>query len=701
MSASASIAPGGVPLGRSPVPVGVFRLRGGQYEPLPNIQVLTIQSREGADPGAARFRYVFDPLGPQGAPQAFEQAMAVDSDLPGVVQNDDRLVVMTVYPDGSPMILFDGFAQVPELSYAPSHELVTFSAFGVAVRAWDTPVGGALMRDADDPVHGEDVETGLDVYFNPQGQPNATPAGADAEDAVGNTYPTFLDPLVIRDPDVRRSWTLPMAIRYICYHENAGQEYVLNPDGGAIDALLDSRSPDDGAGLILGDPSTFASEPIEVPDYPATGKAWPNVVEDLLRPNGFGMAFRLESDGAGLPSTALDLFRLQDSSPAVVKDLYLQTRGSFLDPAQTNMGAARLARDMAGVANAYTVESQLVRFEASFVLAPGFPVASADSASAASLAAFNLNDPAFSATNHDKYRLYVFDETGEGHWDWSSSAIVKDVPSLDAVLAGDDPHNPLPYARRRRAPLGELFTLDPNRKPLRAQLSISTDYAGKGPSVWDGTGTWQPIHGGFELLRDRLGIWINVANPNGWAIGPSSAANAPYPSGVVRGVEAQTGAVGPKFSLRLTCVIEGDASIEATADRRPSSPTAYQVLRRVDARDRYFKHQIAPHSEFNTTGSFVTARDDTQEAQAEADARRLAGEAGEVLGSVTIPRFTGAYRVGDRIRSIQGRNLSLRTNAGAPDEEGEVYPAVVGLTWDFEGKQHTILHLSDQRGLRP
>ena len=701
MSASASIAPGDVPLGRAPVPVGVFRLVGDQYEPLPNIQVLSIQSREGADPGAARFRYVFDLLGPPEDPQSFEQVMAVDSDLPGVVQNDDRLVVMTVYPDGSPLILFDGFAQVPELSYAPSHERVTFAAFGIAVREWDTPIGGALMRDADDPTHGEDVETDLVAYFNPQGQPNATPADADAEDASGNSYPTFLDSLVVRNPDVRRAWTLPMAIRYLCYHENADQQYVLNPDGDAIDALLDSRSPDGGVGLVLDDPSTYASEPIEVPDYPATGKAWPNVIEDLLRPNGFGMAFRLEADGGGLPFTTLDLFRLQDSSPAVVKDLYLQTRGSVLDPAQTNMGAAQLSRDMAGVANAYSVESQLVRYEASFILAPGFPIAAADSASAASLAAFNLNDPAFSATNHDKYRLYVLDETGEGHWSWSSSAIVTTVPSLDGLLAGDDPIDPQPYARRRRIPLGELFTLDPNRKPLRAQLSISTDYAGAQPAVWDGTGTWQPIHGGFELLRDRLGIWINVANPNGWAIGPSSAVSAPYPSGVVRGIEAQTGAVGPKFALRLTCVIEGDQTIAATADRRPSSPTTYQVLRRVDARDRYFKHLIAPHSEFNTTGSFVTARDDTPDARAEADARRLASESGEVHGSVTIPRFTDAYRVGDRVRSIQGRNLSLRTNAGAPAEEGEVYPAVVGLTWDFDGKQHTILHLSDQRGLRP
>jgi hypothetical protein len=147
-------------------------------------------------------------------------------------------------------------------------------------------------------------------------------------------------------------------------------------------------------------------------------------------------------------------------------------------------------------------------------------------------------------------------------------------------------------------------------------------------------------------------------------------------------------------------VVEGDQALSATAYRRPSSPTAFQILRHIDAGDRYYKHLIAAKSEFNQTDAVVTARDDTSDAQAEADARRLAGEAGEVLGSITIPRFSDAYRIGDRIRSIRGRNLSLRTNAGSPDEEGEVYPVVVGLTWDFDHKQHTILHLSDQRGLR-
>ena len=698
MSASASVAASDVPLGRNSVSVGVFRLRAGQLEPLSNVRALTIQMRQGADPGVARFRYVFGPSNLPSDPQSFEQALAVDSDLSGVVRNDDRLVVATFYPDGSPLVLFDGFAQVPQLHLSPSQELVTFSAFGVAVREWDTPIGGALIRDSSAPTTGKDVETDLVAYFNPRGEPNATPPGAEAKDQNGNTFPTFLDPCVIRNPDVRSIWTLSKAIRYLCYHENSGQDYVQNPAGAAIDSLVDSRAPSNGVAMVQSDPTSFQSQQIEVPDYPATGKAWPNVVEDLLRPNGFGMAFRLETDEAGLPFTRLDLFRRQDGSPAVAKDVFLQPQGAQLDPAQTNMNAAQLARNMTGVVNAYSVESELIRYEASFILAPGFPISAADAVNATSIEAFDLSNPAFSSTNHDRYRLYVFDETGEGHWSWSSSSMVNTVASLSGLFS-PDPSHPTPYANRRRVPVGDLFTRDPNEKRLRARLSISSDYAGPQPSLWDGTGTWQPVNGGFALLRDRLGIWINAANPNGWAIGTSYASGAPYPSGVVRGVEDQAVAGRTRFALRLTCVIEGDNLLSATAARRPSSPTMFQVLRRIDARDRYFKHLIAPNSEFNSTSSFVTDRDDSQEAQAEADSRRLAGEAGEVTGSVTIPRFTDAYRVGDRIRAIQGRGLSLRTNAGAPTQEGEVFPAVVGLTWDFDGKQQTTLHLSDERGL--
>ena len=288
MPAFASIETNAVPLGRPAAPVGVYRSLpggGGLSDYLSNVQVLAIRYREGADAGVARFRYVFDGLGHPGAPESFQDALSVDANLPGVVANDDRLVVLTTNPDGTSQVLFDGFAQVPELGLDPDRESVTFVAFGVAVREWDTPIGGALMRDADIPTVVSDAQTDVVAQFNPSGFPNATPAQADATDPSGNTYPTFLDPLVIRQADLRRYWTLPMAIRYLCYHHNPDQTYVASPDGSLLDSILDSRLPDDPAGGSLpDDPGTYDSDPLVVPNYPATGKAWPAVVADLLEP---------------------------------------------------------------------------------------------------------------------------------------------------------------------------------------------------------------------------------------------------------------------------------------------------------------------------------------------------------------------------------------------------------------------------------
>ena len=696
----ASIFPLELPLSRPPVRVGVYRYQPTDFpalQLLPNIRVLSIQFREGPDPGLARFRYVFDSANPSTDPTSFEQALSVDCNLANVVQNDDRLVVLKYNSDGTTDPIFDGFAQVPELSLAPSRELVSFVAFGVAVRAWDTPIGGSLMRDSDNPTKVSDVQTDLVTYFNPSGRPNATPQGADATNDLGNSYPTFLDPLVIRSPDLRRYWTLSMAVRYLCYQFNPDETYIKNPDGATIDALLDSRSPNAGVQVNPADPTQFQSQPILVPDYPATGKPWPLVLYELLEPNGFGMAFRLETDDSGSPVTRLDLFRRQDASSNSYKDLYLQTSGDFLDPALTNLAEAKLARDTSRVANIYSVESRPTRYEASFILAPGFPISPSDASDANTIKQFDRADPSFAQVNRDKYRLYVFDETGEGHWDFNSASMKTSATSLVALL-GNDGQNSFPVVKRRRVPLGVLFSTDSNRKPLKARLSVSTNYTGVTPGLWDGSGTWQSIVGGFELLQDRLGIWVQVSNPNGWNIGLSTLPGMPYPSGIIKGVEDQANTTANHFTLRLTCVIEADNTVKATADQRPSSSTSFGVTRRVNATTRYAKHVISANSEFNATTSVVVFRDDTAEALSEAEARRLAGEAGEVAGSVTVPRITTAYRVGDRIRAIRGRDLSLRTNAGAPADEGEVFPAVVGLSWEFESQQRTTLLLSDHRG---
>lgn len=701
MQGVASIAPEFTTLSYSAAQFAVYR-----YYPdepsnlaiLPNVRVLSIQLSEGADPGVARFRYVFSQVDPTTDPTSFEQAMSVDCNLSNVVQNDERLVVLAWNADGDSTPIFDGFAQIPELSLDPHQEIVTFLALGVASRAWDNPVTGAAFRDSDDPIHGSDHETDIPVFFNPFGRPNATPENADSTNSAGESYPVLLDPLVVRSPDLRRNWTVSMAVRYLCFHENADEAYVDNPDGALIDSLLDSRSPKAGVLMDPSDTATYESHPIIAPSYLATAKPWPVAVHELIKPNGFGMTFRLEGDLNNGLTTRLDLFRRRDASSATYKDLWLQPSGEALDPSRSNLAAARLARDTTNVANQFRVISKPNRYEISFILAPGFSINAADCADFVSLSAFDRSSPLFSRSNHDRYRLYVLDETGDGHWDWKTSALSHDPASLSEVFP-DDADGKRSYVIRRRPALGDLLTVDANRKPLRPRLSISTNYQNSAPGVWDGTGTWQPVTGGFDLLTDRLGIWINVPNPNAWSIGVPTDSGMPYSSGIVKGIEDQANAASTHFTLRLTCVIEGDQTLEAIAGKRPSSSTSYLRTRLINGSDRYLRSVVVANSEFNTSNDDIVVRDDTDVALAEASAKRLAYESGDVTGSVTIPRFTTSYRIGDRIRSIQGRNLSLRTNAGAPTDEGEVFPSVVGIRWEFERKQETVLYLSDSRGI--
>ena len=90
------------------------------YTILPNTRCLQIDYREGPEPSAARFQYLMGDVleSTLGWPSQFEQLWPIDSQGSYTVQVDDRLVVMTSDPDGDPIVLFDGFAQIPRSTSA-------------------------------------------------------------------------------------------------------------------------------------------------------------------------------------------------------------------------------------------------------------------------------------------------------------------------------------------------------------------------------------------------------------------------------------------------------------------------------------------------------------------------------------------------------------------------------------------------------
>ena len=494
---------------RTVIPFAVYRIVGSpgsySYTALPNVVCLGIEEHEGPAPSSAKFRYRFagdDPAGPQ----SIEQALSTTFSGAHVVTEGDRLAVQGLRPDGVTWWIFNGYALAWDLEIVDDTERCVMGAVGIEKVCWDAPVDGAIYRNSQTPETVSDVPTDLLAQFNPRGVPNACPSTAESG-TDPYTYPVFLDPLVKGTDsdgnDYPRPFTLDMAAAQLIYVNNTG-ELVANPERSTLNDLLVSQVPG-GAGYDPNNPSTYTIIPIQVPDTPITGRNWPNILHDLLKDRGFGMAFALNGSGAD-PLTYLDLWRKQATT---AKPVLLPARGSSFDPRWCNVGAAGLSRDLTPVVNHWRVRGALDRYEVSLVLAPGFPSAPGD---AATLNLYDSADPAFAdSANYNAYRLWVFDESGEGYYLNTVTTRSTGTPtSLDSVFGGPDEDGVPVYVARRRPTIGTLFTPDAMGRPLKARLAISTDYAGAYPAVWDGSGHWHEDCKGWQPLHDQIGIRIDV-----------------------------------------------------------------------------------------------------------------------------------------------------------------------------------------------
>ena len=208
-----------------------------------------------------------------GWPSQFEELWPIDAQGAYVVLNDDRLVVMTIppsTPDGDPqtVILFDGFAQIPQVDLSAQRQAVTFVASGPPIRLWDSPItaaSSATLRRRDDR-RSSDVAVHL-----PAGsiRPTRRSAGraatsATASDAVihrvdATNFPVFLDPLVVERRRGRSTfWYVSDAMAYLIANEpspqdDGGNPFVIYPTLSSLKDLLSSYSPPDGKLLNPGD----------------------------------------------------------------------------------------------------------------------------------------------------------------------------------------------------------------------------------------------------------------------------------------------------------------------------------------------------------------------------------------------------------------------------------------------------------------
>ena len=724
-----------VPLERTAIQVEVLRYHPGQtgsaniFEEMTSLRVLTVHQQLGTDPGTCTLRYAFDGTNSQ-SPQSVQDALSTSSTLNQAVEIGDQIVIRVTRPDGAQDFLFWGYPVRFSMQMAGDQEVVAITCRGIARKMWESPVGGAIMRSpyyADKSSGNFDVDTDIVWQANPHGNANAlakTLNGAslwtDNGSGRSETYPVVIDPNASKATSsqqaistVRTSFTLASLVAGLIFQNNTTDQYVSNPDPTLLANTLVTREPIAGKALDVTNPATYTAKDIVVRDMPLTGRDWPTLVEELIRDYAFGMSFRLipnlRSD-VTLPKCQLDIFAQQSGDK---RSVYLQPRGSSLDSNLTNVGTAEISRDLDHAVNQWTVIGRRARYEASFVLAPAFAMQKVDGSTITNINQYDTNNPQF-ANFSSFYRVFILDECGEGYYLNGTNTLTNNGPTdISSVIGLDSSGFQIPFAKNRRKPLEDLITVDADGKAMKFVVSVSTDYGTVNggqpyPAVWNGKGTWQDVTtGGYVLLPDRLGIRITTANPNNWKIGHSNQSGAPFSSGTVRLVEALSGFLNPSNGqpnyppvfIRLTCSFEGDTCVKATAPRRDTSPISETISRTIDARDRYQLNTITKSSNLNTTGKLIVSRDDTANCLSVAEAARLASECGLLEGTITIPRITKYYKIGDRITDINGRGLGLQTSQTGGSND-ITYPIVTGIRWDFAPKQKTTLTISDESQAR-
>ena len=687
---------------------------------LPNVFCHQVAEREGSEPTSAQFGYILDNTlnRDEGWPCEFEDLFPMQA--PGNkyrVRQSDRIVVIASMGEDDHRLLFDGFVTAPQVDVQSNQQEITFAAAGVEARCWDKPIDGRWQTDATRTiVENNAIHTDMPTRFNPDGEGNCSTYARENTSIKNAPHPMFIDKGSYSVP-----WTLSMAVRYLLARYNGEEEYVDNPDFDVLDDLLNSRRPKEGKEFYNpDDPSTYDEDPITLSDYDCGNRAWPEVLDELLGYYGFGYQFVSELAGDGFPWHYIEIFRRDQTGPNQPKDLRLPKTGADLDPNYVDV--VRIlhlgVHDFRGVANEVTIESDSRKYECAIILAPAFKPTAGDGTfkNRGQFLASKIADTT-SKEIREKYRVYIADELGEGYWDIKKKEWIEGQPFDFYNLFYqdvDDDDNRL-WVRRYRPGEHTLLSKDKSGEKITAKVHISRDYSGPAPCLFDpfdgdNAGHWQAVTS-WELLKDRLGINITASDMTEWKVGKAEKPDKQVEGEVLNGITPLSDPGEKNFNkpfyVRLTTVIEGDHGIDATAKRRKSSPVAFTISKRIDSRDHYNRDSVSASSPYyvaDDEGGGVghhDVKDDTKNALEKAYQLRTAHEFPPIAGSVSMPRLDFSLRIGDRIKSINGRNVNMQVNGAAEAGEAKSYPFVIARTWAMTGDQQTTTYQLTDRRVEP
>lgn len=687
-----------------------YHRESGEKWLLPNITCEGIDKPEGARPATAQFRYIFDTTGRSrtaGWPQTVGEVWRQTPDNDYVMLDEEEILVYEVAPDNSATLMFHGTVKLPEVGQSQD-ERASFTAVSIAAKLWNNVIEGSYYRDANDIEAGDWAFTVHDAWFNPKGKPNKTPDDFDVDAGQPNARPLFLDERLTDEERPQDFWDLGGFVRYLAWHYNPDEEYVKNPiavNGQDLDTFLQAITPkNDGDYFDLADPSTFDRNKILIRSLNVANKSWIEAIEQQLNYHGFYLFFVTTETDDGTPETKIVIFRkdgLDGARPVAIE--MADYGGSLLDGIP-DANAFELSRDRTNPVNEWIIQTAPVFYEVAFILCPLFPIAASDATDTFIKTITKSQLANATAEKRRLYRHFGIDECGQGHWTGVGAAKDSNLFNFDELFgerlpaADGEDEGPLQWAVRFRPGINTLCSKDNAGVFRKAELAISTDYAGAFPAIWDRSGTWRSLaDSSWNLLKDRLGVEIITDNPDRWTIPTGEGSGAK--GDIVRAVKclAAPDADNKRFHLRLTVVIQSDHGLGAVARRRQASPLKDTVRRSIDGKDHFQKQLIHKSSPHNTSGDYKIARDDTKEAKAKVEALRGTHEFPAAVGMFSIPWISHAYGVGDLVSHINGRDLSFATNAGTGSGESPYLPTITGITYRTVEPQATIFRLSDRR----
>ncbi|MEE8045665.1 MAG: hypothetical protein V3T49_02375, partial [Dehalococcoidia bacterium] len=462
-------------------------------------------------------------------------------------------------------------------------------------------------------------------------------------------------------------WKLRNAIGRICLEANEDEDFILNPELATED-FKDAPAPDN---ITL-----------------TRGEYLPAYLDAMLPPHGMDwyVALSLEQsdsdddDSDMVVQPRIVVYRI---GKGVSKTVHWQDVAEELDLKKQNLRTASISQDIGTIANEIVCHGSRKEYEITIELYRAWPEAD-DALGPDDLRKDIENSPESQyETKENVWRKFVGNEAADySELRKNVRPIPKAPPNLKDALAGLD----ITPARRMR--MGKM--LKTNDSGMRLQPRLSYRWA-DGPT---NAGLWRTIPpewpgGGYQILTNEIGVLFTGDAP------PEDLMD-----------------MGDDARLRLTGTLTDNTRLEAIATPQFGSPNSRTVTLFLDVSDRFhFRKGLltggaldwdghnAQGVQQNFTSQAVGVeaafgiatdeQDDTKAIEEYAEKNLTNENAATVEASLVLHGIHTSYDIGDIIKKIEGREISLNRKFD-PDPES-TFVQITGIDYDFENQQTRLI----------